>query len=190
MNPPLSVTYPGGFFLGFNGGIDRKSAEQILFMCSDAMRNGFATLNLCLSSTGGILDQAHYVSNMLDALPVKIITYNVGNIASSANLLFLCGDERYAVNGATFYFHGTHYPPPIDQVTADYARLRTKTIQYEDTRSADVIAAKTGKTIKDVKGWARRELMMTTNEAFSNGIIHAIQPPNIPQGAFFHQLII
>lgn len=186
----LSQQYPGGCFIGFNAAIDRKTAEQLSLMCSDAIRNGYRELALLISSSGGILDHTHYVCNVLDALPVRIKTFNVGGVSSAANLLFLCGDERYAVEGATFFFHQTHYPPPPEQVTGSFARSRAKAILRDDIRSANYVSGKTGCSSKDVMKWQRGELFMDTKAALANRIIHGIQAPSIPPDAFFHQIVV
>ena len=62
--------------------------------------------------SAGILDQTYYAYNMIEAIQAKLITWNTGNIQSAANLLFLAGDERYATDGSTFFFHQTGYDPP------------------------------------------------------------------------------
>lgn len=192
MNQPqlLSQTHPGGCYLGFNAGIDRKPAEQIIFLCSDACKNGYKEINLLLTSSGGMLDHAYYICSMLEALPAKIITYNVGNLASSANLVFLAGDERYSVKNATFFFHQTHYPPPLDAVTAKLVKARSEGIAREDARSCDYIAQRTGASAKNVARWHRNELVMDTAGALANGIIVGVKAPIIPPDAFFHQIII
>jgi len=151
----LADRYPGGFFLGFNAAIDRKAAEQFVSVCTDAARGGFAELNLCISSTNGVLDHAYYLCSILDALPIKIRTWNVGNIMSAANLVFLCGDVRYATPGSTFYFHQTEYSPPPNQITEAYLVDRTKTLRYDNKRSATIVADKTGQPIEAVRRWQR-----------------------------------
>lgn len=192
MNQPqsLSESHPGGCFLGFNAAIDRKASEQLVYTFNDAMRNGYEEINLLLSSSGGILDFAYYACSILDALPIKIISYNIGNVCSAANLLFLCGDERFANEGSTFFFHQTHYPPPSDNVTASFAKARSKAIARDDKRSASYVAQKTRSPVKTVMNWQRSELFMDTSTALENGVIHGIKAPAIPPNAFFHQIVI
>jgi ATP-dependent protease ClpP protease subunit len=192
MNAPLllSQTYPGGCFIGFNAAIDRKAAEQLALMCGDAVKNRFSAVNLLLSSVGGTLDHTYYLCSVLDALPIDIVTFNIGNVMSAANLLFLCGKQRYAIEGSTFYFHQTHYPPPSDQVSASFVRSRAKSIARDDVRSATFIANKIGVPIKDVMKWQRSELFMDTARALTLGIIHGVKAPVITPNAFFLQLVV
>jgi ATP-dependent Clp protease, protease subunit len=188
---PLSQTHPGGCYLGFNAAIDRKAAEQLTSVVNDARRNGYKEINLCLSSVGGILDQTYYLYNMLEAVDIGITTWNVGNIQSAANIIFLCGDTRFATEEATFFFHQTGYDPPAGgRITEPYLAEKLKAVQYDDNRSAGIIAAKTGRPVEDVRGWQNTELVMDTKAALSHGLIQAVKPLVIPKDAFFHQVIV
>lgn len=188
---PLSQTHPGGCYFGFNAAIDRKAAEQLVYVIADASgRNGYREINLCISSVGGFLDQAYYAFTMIEALPVRLITWNTGNIQSAANILFLVGDERYAIDGATFFFHQTGYDPPQQRLTTAYLTERLKAAQYDDKRSAQIIATKTGKALQEVQTWQSTELVMDTTAAKAHGLIHGVRQFVIPQNAFFHQIVI
>jgi ATP-dependent Clp protease protease subunit len=187
---PWSQSHPGGCYLGFNAAIDRKSVEQIIAVVNTARQNGYSEINLCMSSVGGILDQTYYLSNMLSAMPIRFITWNIGNIQSAAVMLFLVGEERYATAGSTFFFHQTSYDPPNMRITEPYLTEKLKAVQYDDNRSATMIANRTGKLVQDVRGWQNTEMVMDTNLAALNGIIHAVKPFALPTDAFFHQIII
>jgi hypothetical protein len=100
----LSARCQAGCFIGFNAGIDRKAVEQLASVCGQAISHGFDSITIGMTSIGGLLEQAYYAYGVLDALPIKIATHNLGSIQSSANMLFLCGDERYAIQGSTLFF--------------------------------------------------------------------------------------
>lgn len=186
----LSVRYPAGCYLGFNAAIDRKAAEQLVLSIADLKKSGFDRINLCLSSIGGLLDHAYYAFNMIESFDLQIVTWNVGNIQSAANMLFLCGDQRFAVEGATFFFHQTGYDPPTARITESYLTERLKSLQYDDNRTASIISQKTGRQIDEVRRWQNTELVMNTERAISEGLVHEVRPLQIPADAFFHQIII
>ena len=186
----LAHAHPGGCYLGFNAAIDRKAAEQLVFTLNDVRKQGFETVNLCISSVGGMLDHTYYAFNLIEALDINIITWNTGNIQSAANMLFLVGDERYATRGATFFFHQTGYDPPTARITEPYLQERLKAVQYDDNRSAGIIAAKTNRLIEDVRRWQNTELVMNTDEAIVHGLVHDVRELRIPKDALFHQIII
>jgi ATP-dependent Clp protease, protease subunit len=186
---PLSARFPGGCYLGFNAALDRRPVEQLVSVIGDSIKNGFTEINLCLSSAGGILDHTYYACSLLDALPVRLVTWNVGNIQSAAVMLFLCGAERYAVDGATFFFHQTGYEPS-GRITEPFLVEKLKAVQYDDNRSASIIATKTGKPVQDVRGWQNSELVMNTTDAHAYGIIHGVRQFSVPGDAFFHQILV
>jgi ATP-dependent protease ClpP protease subunit len=190
-NRPLSQRFPGGCYIGFNAAIDRKAAEQLVMVCTQAVQNGYATLNLAISSPGGQLDHAYYAYNWLEGLPVKIVTHNIGSVQSAANLLFLCGDDRYGVDASTFFFHQTGFDTaPAQRISAKFVRERLKAMKYDDSRTAQIYAAKTGRPIKDVRKWMDTELVMDTIVAVQNGLIQHIRPYQVPPDAFHHQVVV
>lgn len=192
--PTLSEQHPGGFYIGFNHAIDRRSMEQLLATCSQAIQQGgFRRVILALNSGGGFLDQAHYAVNILGALPsdIEIVTHNVGNVASAANLLFVCGQRRLVAPGSTFFFHQTFFELGAgERITEPVAAAKLKGIQEEDLRAATIIATRTGSSVEEVRGWQNAEKVMSAQEALECGLVHAIEPLQIPPDALFHQLTL
>jgi ATP-dependent protease ClpP protease subunit len=139
---------------------------------------------------GGMLDHAYYAFNMIEALSVRLITWNTGNIQSAANILFLVGDERYATPGATFFFHQTGYETPAGRLTTAFLAQRLGAAQYDDSRSAGIIATKIGKPPVDVQNWLAAELIMDPTAAITHGLVQGVRQLVIPPDAFFHQITI
>lgn len=188
---PLSVQFPAGCYIGFNAAIDRKASEQLISVCGEAVRNGYKEVNICLTSVGGLLDFAYYAFNIIEGLPIKIITYNIGVVQSAANLIFLCGDERYCAPGCSFLFHNTGFEAqPGQQITGPFITEKLKAIDYEERRAASIYSEKTGLPIEQVSKWQQGTLVMDGDLALKHGLIHAVKPLNIPEGAFFHQVVV
>jgi ATP-dependent Clp protease protease subunit len=189
--PSLAEQNPGGCYFAFNGMIDRKNVEQLVSMCSDARNAGFREVTLCLSSLGGFLVDAYYAFNMLEALPLRLITYNMSTVQSAANMLFLCGDERYACPGSTWFFHQTAFNETAAQrVTEAYAKEKLRAIQLDDARTAEIIANKTTQPVERVREWQNTEVLMSTDDAIAHGILHEVRPLAIPDNALFRQIIL
>lgn len=187
----LADQNPGGCYLGFSGALDRKGVEQIVYLCNQARGEGFRAVTLCLNSLGGYLVDAYYAYNMLEALPLTITTHNVGTIQSAANLLFVCGDVRLACPGSTFFFHKTAFDPqPGQRVTEAFAAERLKAIQLDDARSAQIVADKTAQAVERVREWQTAELLMSTEDAIGNGLLHEVRPLIIPGNALFMQIVL
>lgn len=189
--PSVADQHPGGCYFAFNGMLNQKNVEQLVSMCSDARGAGFKEITICLSSLGGFLVDAYYAFNMLDALPIKLIIYNTSTVQSAANMLFLCGDERYACPGSTFFFHQTAFNETAGtRVTEAYAREKLRAIQLDDARTAEIIANKTAQTVESVREWQNTELLMSTDDAIKHGILHEVRVLAIPDDALFRQIIL
>jgi ATP-dependent protease ClpP protease subunit len=181
--------FPGGYFVGFTGGIDRKAAEQIVVQVKGAYSIGHSRVNLLMNCHGGSVEEAFYAANILRALSgLTLVTYNLGAVSSSGNLIFLCGEERYFADGATIYFHLTHggMAAPLNNALLRY---QTRNFQLGDDRISKFVADRTGKPLAEVKRWHTKETIMSTSEALSNGVIQGVQVPSIPRDAHFHQIV-
>jgi ATP-dependent protease ClpP protease subunit len=177
-----------GYYIGFNARIEKRSTDQLLSMCGEAMRAGFPEVNICMSSTGGLLDIAHYCYNVLEALPVKIVTHNLFTVQSAAILIFMCGDERYAVPGASFFFHNPSLETQAQRLTGTLLNEKLKTIEDELTRSTAIYAAKTGRSLELVRKWQAQDTTMHAPAAIRNRLIQAAKPLVLPKGAVFQQV--
>jgi ATP-dependent protease ClpP protease subunit len=65
-----------------------------------------------------------------------------------------------------------------------------QSIQNDNARCTAFYAAKTGKTAKAVEKWLNTESIMDTDTAIQNGLITEVRPLVVPDGAYFHQVII
>lgn len=88
----------------FFSDINQKSANDIIdFVLS---HNDMRRLSLYINSTGGLVSAALAISNFFKLLKnVSVKTYNIGQCASAAVILYSIGSERICYKNATFYFH-------------------------------------------------------------------------------------
>lgn len=180
--------YPGGAFIGLNAVIDRKAAEQFILVFKEMAVSGFSKINLCISSTGGELLQAHYMANIAIALGVPVTCYNVGLVASAANILFSIGSERFALPHSSFYFHTTYYNAITQQIDGKYSKATLGRIAADDDASAGIISSRTGIPIKTLTAWALDDTTFNATDAVANGIVHGIKSLSIPLDSMFVQV--
>src|SRR5438045_1747161 len=88
----------------------------------------FTELYLLMSSDGGNVEDAFALFNLMRMLPAKIITVNMGQIASGANIPFLAGEERWACNHSYFHFHNLSWsydrPQTVQRIQlADHTQI-------------------------------------------------------------------
>lgn len=68
-------------------------------------KNNVKEINIFINSGGGATIDGIAAYNYLRNLDVKIKTYNIHTVQSSATYLYCAGDKRYSVKGSSFLFH-------------------------------------------------------------------------------------
>lgn len=187
--PPLSEVCPGGCYLLFNSVINWEATEKIVAACQSAIWNGYKEVTLCLNSTGGGVDLAFYLYHVLKALPLRIVTHNVGAVKSAANVLFMAGATRRAAPGTTFFFHQTWFQS-AEPLSASVVRKRLESIENDDDRMILLISILSGQTTDDVRAWHSNDRTIHETEAHEQGIVHEVCSLTIPANAHIERIVV
>src|SRR5271167_876213 len=83
-------------YVSFSADIDETSARALLNAVAGLVANGTKEIHLLIATGGGSIMHGFALYNTLRALPVKLVSHNVGNIDSIGNVVFLAADERYS----------------------------------------------------------------------------------------------
>ncbi|MBF8463763.1 Clp protease [Klebsiella michiganensis] len=73
--------------------------------CLQAIAQEAEAINLHISSSGGEITSGFTAYNFIKTLPIPVNTYNISNIDSIANAIFLAGTHRFANSGSRFLLH-------------------------------------------------------------------------------------
>jgi ATP-dependent Clp protease, protease subunit len=145
----------------------------------------FDQLYLMMSSEGGSIEEAFALYNLLMALPAKIITVNMGQIASAGNIPFLAGDERWSCPQSYFHFHNLSWTYTAPQMVqrmqlADHAQI----LDIERSLYKEIFKARTTLTDDDFESlhFIEQPMVKGTGFAQEKGIIHHIGIPTLPAG--------
>jgi ATP-dependent protease ClpP protease subunit len=93
-------------YITFVADINDVGCRTLLSTVSSLVAAGKQEIHLLMASTGGNVMHGFSAYNGLRALPVKLVTHNIGNIDSISNVVFMSADDRYANAHSTFMFHG------------------------------------------------------------------------------------
>lgn len=183
-NPPTE------FFLSFSAEINPSTTENLIAVMAQLCNQGAAKVNLLLSTPGGSVMHGFTIYNTLRALPVRLVTYNMGNVDSIGNVIFLAGQERYACPNATFMFHGVGLDVTggvrlvdqslrehLDSINSDHRRIGAVIGQHTSLQEADVVELFKEARTKDAV-WAK-----------DVGMIQSVSEPKIPAGVTVHTLV-
>lgn len=176
---------PQRVYLVFSVSITPQTATKLLLECAGWANQGVKEIYLLFASCGGNVAAGIAAYNALRALPVKLITHNIGNVDSVANIIFLAGQERLAAPHATFMFHGVAFDFS-GAVHADQPRLTDKldTITAEHKKMAAIINERGKFDAKDEPlAFFSAQATKDAKYAFSHGIIHKIEHHQIPSGS-------
>ena len=99
-------------YIVFGSPIDYQPVHALLQAMVAAANEGVSQICLLLTSGGGMADPAFHAYNTIRGLPVDVTVYNTGKIGSSANVIFLAGQERLCSPAASFMFHSIQYGQP------------------------------------------------------------------------------
>jgi ATP-dependent protease ClpP protease subunit len=177
--------------VNFSAEINPQTTEGLISTLSALHNQGATEVNLLFATPGGSVMHGMTIYNVARAMPFKLVTWNMGNVDSIGNVIFLAGAERYACPLSTFMFHGVGFDANgsfrmeepflrerIDSIEADHKRIGSIIGTYASTlNEGDVIHLFEKASTKDAP-WAQ-----------SVGIIDAIREPQIPAGVPVHSLV-
>ena len=125
----------------FTTDINEVTVTKMISYASEAMNQKASELILMLSSCGGELPAAFTAYNFLVTAPISVTTYNIGNIESSTNLIFLAGDLRVAALTSQFMLHGIS--SPANAFTRSEINAQSDRLDLDISRYAEVFRERT-----------------------------------------------
>jgi ATP-dependent protease ClpP protease subunit len=171
-------------FYGFTGMIDDDGVTRLASAFNLAVNQGVEEVHLCMSSPGGLVHSGIYLYNHIRALPLRVVMYNTGSVASIAVAIFVAADERYCSPHGVFMIHPTAFSPQAG-MTADLLQSSLNGALADDVRTENILRERT--RIPDDMLSARRskDVYMTAGEAVAFGIADSLRDFALPQG---HQI--
>ena len=172
----------------FTTDICEDSVTKLIGYVSEALNRGSDSLVLMMSSTGGDLPSAFTAFNFLTAAPLTVTTYNIGNIESASNLIFLAGEIRAASPTSQFMLHGI--TSPANSFTRAEISAQSDRLDLDIKRYAEVFRERTHGCTAPLEiemslgGFTR---YLSAGEARRAGITNAEAGP-IPPGAIWRNV--
>jgi ATP-dependent Clp protease protease subunit len=191
MATPASPTpVPSTVYVSFSAEINPNTTETLIATLANLANNGVKTIYLMISTPGGSVMNGLNIYNVLRALPVHLITHNVGNVDSIGNAVFLAGAERYACPHSTFMFHGVGFDVN-GQIRLEEKLLKEKldAINVDHNRIGSVIEERTNLQREAISKLFLEAQTKDATFALGCGIVKEIKDVNIPPGTSVVPLI-
>ncbi len=183
---------PKTAYISFSADFNPHTSESLLAVCSQLANQGAKVVYLMIASPGGSVDNGLNVYHVLRGMPFRLITHNVGSVNSIATVVFLAGEERYAVPGSTFMFHGVG----LTFDGAGKARLEEKQLiealdrlQADQRKIGTVVSDRSNLSTEEVGKLFLQAVTKSAEYARDTGMVHDIREVKIPRGTPITQLV-
>lgn len=178
----------------FTGEIKAQSANNFVALLAQLGGQQTDRITLAINSSGGEVVHGIAMYNALRAMPFPIITHNVGNVDSIANVVFLAGGERFACPASTFMFHGVGFNASAMgnmRLEENVLKALLDTILSDHQRISGIFADRTGGRTSVQQGMKLFREQRTRNAqwAVDKGFATAIREFTFPVGGNVHLLI-
>lgn len=182
---PLQVPFfnQSAAYISFTANIDDNSCRQLLNHVVQMMNEGRSPIYLMMSTLGGYISSGFALYNSLRALPTQLISFNMGNIDSIGNVVFLAADERHASPNTTFMFHGAGWEFQGAVIRRQVQETLSSLVSDEE-RIMAVYRERTGLTAQQIdEFFSTTKSVLEAGEALAAGIVQSVAPLTVPPGA-------
>jgi ATP-dependent Clp protease protease subunit len=177
-------------YVSFSAEINPNTTEALIALLSNHVNRGVKEVYLMLSTPGGSVMNGLNLYNILRALPIKLITHNVGNVDSIGNAIFLAGAERCACPHSTFMFHGVGFDiQGAARFEEKILRERLGAILADQKRIGSIMEERTNLKGGQIRGLFKEARTKDADYARSVGIVHQICDVTIAPGTPVFSLV-
>ncbi len=169
------------YFMGFTGPIHSDSVTRICGAFNAAVNDGADCIHFSFNSGGGVVADGIYLYNHLRALPVRIIAYNTGSVASVAVTAFVAAEQRYCSRHSIFMIHPTAFPQLAD-ASAEKLRTFYGSALADDERTDAILRDRTRLTDEFLNGRRFADVWIDPKVAVEQGVAHEIREFTVPLG--------
>ena len=163
--------------------VNEITINALMNAIDQKMKQGVTNFVILVSSPGGTVLHGLSAYNYLKGLPVTITTHNFGSVDSIGVVLFCGGSKRLSVPQARFLLHGVSAGFRNERLEEKQLEERLKGLKIDLENIAKVIAANTGKSVKDVTDAMLDRTTLNPEEAKSWGLVHDIKTELFDAGA-------
>jgi ATP-dependent Clp protease protease subunit len=176
-----NTAYDGQAWFTLSGDVNSDMVRRVFDAVADMSEDRINTAHILIQSNGGYVSDGICLYNYLSKLPIRIVTYNAGAVASIAVILFLAGEQRYASDTARFMVHKSHASAPHG-ARPDALRIIVEGLQADDARTEQILRNHIRLSDEHWKIHAYSDLHLTASEALSVGMVGDVRDFIPPKG--------
>lgn len=170
-------------YIVFIADVQKEQIGRLRVALTDAVNSKVDEIYLAISSGGGNVVEGLAIAALIKSLSINVITHNIGQTDSVANVIFAAGKKRYANGHTSFLFHGVTLPINSNLTEHQLNELHEQVKRLRGAVSTG-FALYTGIPLEDVSGWmaASGGTILPAADCLAKAIIHEIREFNIPNG--------
>ena len=180
MTELLQPTGQHGYFT-LSGDVNSDMVRRMFDAVADMTEDKLATAHILIQSNGGYVSDGICLYNFLSKLPIEIVTYNTGAVASIAVTLFLAGKHRYASDTARFMVHKSHATASPGS-RPDALSIIVEGLRADDMRTERILRQHVELKEAQWQVHAYSDLHLTADQALEVGLVEAVRDFEIPKG--------
>ncbi len=175
--------------INFVGKITTKKTNELTAYIHKQMNDGVNDFIITLNSGGGDSDAAIAAYQYLKQLPIAISTYNIGNVQSSAALLYCSGTKRYALPHSFFMLHGSSTTYPESMSLSEVEGL-LKLAHIHRQAFVDIVKDCSDVSVSTLEAYfsSADARYLTVTEAQAMGLVQEISAPQFLKNAIFYNI--
>lgn len=160
-------------YFTLSGDVNSDMVQRVFSAAATMSTHGVTTAHILLQSHGGFISDGLCLYNFLSHLPVQIVMYNAGAVASIAVIVFLAGHRRHASGTARFMIHKSH-ASPLQASQPDALHIIAEGLKADDSRTESVLRQFVVLSEAQWAVHAHGDLHLTASAARQAGLIHSI----------------
>jgi ATP-dependent Clp protease, protease subunit len=170
-------------YIVFTADVQKEQTAKLRSAITDAVNSGTTEIYLAISSGGGNIMEGLGIAALIKALSIEVITHNIGQTDSVANVIFASGKKRYANGHASFMFHGVTLPINSNLTEHQLTEVHEQVKRLRGAVS-NGFALYTGIPLEEVSAWMSADggTVLSAADGLTKKIIHEVREFVIPQG--------
>lgn len=177
------VVKPKSVYIQFVAGIDQNTANALMGLINQKLKENVRRFVLLISSGGGSVFHGLTAYNYLVGIPAEVETHNFGSVDSVGVVIYCAGKRRYCVPHARFLLHGVSANFPQCSLEEKQLEERLKGLRIDIENIAGVIAASTNKTEEQITQAMLERTTLNPEQAIQFGLVHEIRTQLFEPGA-------
>jgi ATP-dependent protease ClpP protease subunit len=167
----------------FYAPVNETTIQKLMAAVDQQVAAGAKSLTLLLSTGGGSVFHGMTAYNYLKGLPLELTTHNFGSVDSIGVAMYCSGDRRLCVPQARFLLHPVSMNFSQGMSLEEMQLLeKIKSLRVDMENCAKVIAANTGKTVRQVTTAMRHRTTLDPVDAQGWTLVHEIRQELFPPG--------